>query len=265
MVLFVLEAHGALHFGRGVDESAECIPGEGMVVTAGVDVLELAGFVIVTLSVRSFEEESFNFVGRVEGVLFLLEEFVGVSLQNAANVARVGCAALVDDFAENQHLAGSEDVGGRPVERSPIDAKAKVALALCGEAADGGAVEGQVVPALEQELLVIVEHVQAAFEIAEEDGNGLNALLITEILGPLFAHLVRGRAIPALLLCLEVEFFQFVVGQCQEIAQFSGHGYRSVSFEVSARFRQNYKTNTGKLKWLVSTLTLELGRIARGG
>src|SRR5579872_106498 len=265
MVFFVLEAHGALYFGGGVDERAERITGKRMVVTAGVDVLELAGFVIVTFGVGSFEEEAFNFVGSVERVLLFLEEFVGVSLQDTADIARVGSAALVDDFTENQHFAGAKDVGGRPVKRSPVDAEAKVALALCGEATDGGAVEGQVVPTLEQELLVIVEHVQAAFEIAEEDGDGLDAFLVAEILCPLFPNFVRGRAIPALLLCLEVEFFQFVVGQCQEIAQFSGHGYRSVSFEVSARFRQNYKTNTGKLKWLVSTLTLELGRIARGG
>ncbi len=105
-------------------------------------------------------------------------EFVGESLEHAANVAGVGCAALVDDFAEHQHLAGAEDVGRRPVERGPIDAQAQIAFALCGEAADGGAVEGEVVLALQQELLVVVEHVQPAFEIAEEHGHGLDPLLV---------------------------------------------------------------------------------------
>ena len=38
--------------------------------------------------------------------------------------------------------------------------------------------------------------------------------------------------ISALILRFEIEFFEFVVGQCQEIAQFSRHGYRSVSFDV---------------------------------
>ncbi len=48
---------------------------------------------------------------------------------------------------------------------------------LGGEAADGGAVEGQVVPALDEKLLVVIEHVEAAFEIAEEHGDGLDALV----------------------------------------------------------------------------------------
>ena len=42
VVLFVLEAHGALHFGGGVDERAQRIAGQRVVVAAGVHVLELA-------------------------------------------------------------------------------------------------------------------------------------------------------------------------------------------------------------------------------
>ena len=47
VVLFVLEAHRALHFGGGVDEGAQRIAGQRVIVAAGVDVFELAGFVIV--------------------------------------------------------------------------------------------------------------------------------------------------------------------------------------------------------------------------
>ena len=47
--------------------------------------------------------------------------------------------------------------------------------------------------------------------------------------------LSSGDAVPALLLCLQVQFFEFVVGQCQEIAQFVGHGCRSFSFAVDVR------------------------------
>ena len=230
VVFFVLESHGALHFGSGVDKSAQGIAGQRVIVAAGVDVFEFAGFVIMALGVGAFEEEALNFVGGVEGVALFLEQILGVSLEHAANVAGVGCAALVDDFAEHQHLAGAEDIGGRPVERAPVDAEAQVAFALCGEAADRRAVEGEVVPALEQELLVVVEHVQPAFEIAEEHGHGLDPLFVGQVLEAVFLDLVRCDAVPALLLRLKVEIFQFVVGECQEIAQFSGHGCPSVSF-----------------------------------
>jgi hypothetical protein len=69
VVLLVLEAHGPLHFGRGVDELAEGIEGQGVVVAAGVDELELAGFVVALLGVFAGEEEAFDLVGRVEGVV----------------------------------------------------------------------------------------------------------------------------------------------------------------------------------------------------
>ena len=153
----------------------------------------LPGFVIVPLGVEALEEEAFDFVGGVERVAVLLVELVGVAFEHAANVGGVGRAALVDDFAEDQHFAGAEDVGGRPVERAPVDAQAKIAFALRGEAADRGAVEGEVVPALEQKLLVVVEHVQAAFEVAEEHGHGLDALLVGQILEALFLNLVERR------------------------------------------------------------------------
>ena len=46
VVLLVLEAHGALHFGGGVDERAQRIAGQGVIIAAGIHVFELAGFVI---------------------------------------------------------------------------------------------------------------------------------------------------------------------------------------------------------------------------
>ena len=114
MILLILEAHGALHFGGGVDERAQRIAGQRVIVAAGVDVLELAGFVIVALGVGALEQEAFNFVGGVERVALLLVQLVGVALEHAANVGGVGRAVLVDDFAEDQHLAGAEDVGRTP-------------------------------------------------------------------------------------------------------------------------------------------------------
>ena len=58
MVLLILEAHGALHFGRGVDEGAQRVAGQRVIVSAGVDVFELAGFVVAPLRVRSRETGS---------------------------------------------------------------------------------------------------------------------------------------------------------------------------------------------------------------
>jgi hypothetical protein len=77
VVLLVLEAHGALHFGRGVDELAQGIERQDVVVAAGVDELELAGLVVALLGVFAGEEEALNLVGGVERVLLLLVELVG--------------------------------------------------------------------------------------------------------------------------------------------------------------------------------------------
>ena len=79
MVLLVLEAHGALHFGAAVDEQAQRIAGQRVVVAAGVDVLELAGLVIVPLGVRALEEEAFDFVGRVQRVAVLFVQALRVA------------------------------------------------------------------------------------------------------------------------------------------------------------------------------------------
>jgi len=45
---------------------------------------------------------------------------------------------------KTRQLAVAEDVGGNPVEGAPVDAQAQIAFLLGGEAADGGAVEGEV-------------------------------------------------------------------------------------------------------------------------
>src|SRR5581483_6332774 len=80
MVLFVLEAHGALHFGGGVNESAKRIAWQRVVIATGIDVLEFSGFVKAALRIGTFEEEPFNLVGRVQRVAFLLVEGFGIAL-----------------------------------------------------------------------------------------------------------------------------------------------------------------------------------------
>src|SRR6476659_5151258 len=135
MVLLVLKSHGALHFGGCVDERAQKIAGQRMVVAAGVDVLELAGLVVMALSVGSLEQETLDFISGVQGVALFVVKPGRETLQHTPDVARVRGAILVDDFPEDQDFAATEEVGGRPVESRPVDAEAKVAFALRSEAA----------------------------------------------------------------------------------------------------------------------------------
>jgi hypothetical protein len=186
----------------------------GVIVAAGADELEFVGFAILLLSVLAGEEEALDFGGGVERVTVLFELFVGVGLEHAAHVARVGAAVLVDDVAEDHYLAGAEDVGRNPIEGAPVNAQAQIALLLRRKAADRRAVEGQVLIGLEQELLVVVEQVKAAFEVAEQHGDSLDPLLIGQVLQPLLTNLVGRNAIGAVCLGLQVEFFQLLVGEC---------------------------------------------------
>ena len=127
MVLLVLEAHGALHFGGRVDEAAQRIAGQRMVVAAGVDVVELAGLMIVALGILAIEDETFDFVGGVEGVALGVVQVVGVGLEDAADIGGVGRAVLVDDVAEDQDFAVAEVVGR--VSRRRRSMQAQVARA----------------------------------------------------------------------------------------------------------------------------------------
>src|SRR5262249_39039326 len=124
MVLFVLKAHRALDFGGGVDEDAQRVSGQRVIIAAGVDVLEPAGFVIASLGVGSLEEEAFDLVGRIGGIALLLMQAIGELLENAAHVGGVGFASLVDDVAKNQNFARTENIRRRPVEGAPIHTEA---------------------------------------------------------------------------------------------------------------------------------------------
>src|ERR1700738_495170 len=107
-----------------------------------------------------------------------------ISLQNGAKVGSIRPPLLIDDLAEDHHLSRAENICRTPVEGGPIDSQPQVALFLRCEASDGRAVEGQVVPALDEKLLVVIEHVQPTFEVAEEQGYGLDPFLVCEVLEP---------------------------------------------------------------------------------
>ena len=78
MVLLILEAHGALHLGCGVDKGAQGIAGKGMIVTAGIDVLEFARLSVTPLGVDTRKEKAFDFVGGIQGVAVLFVLFLGI-------------------------------------------------------------------------------------------------------------------------------------------------------------------------------------------
>jgi murein endopeptidase len=63
----------------------------------------------------------------------------------------------------------------------------------------------------EQELLVVVEQVEAAFEVGEEHSYGLDPLLVGQVLQPLLANLMGGHAIVSVGLGFQVEFFQLLI------------------------------------------------------
>jgi hypothetical protein len=71
VILFVLEAHRALHFSSGIDELAQRIERQRVIVAAGVDEIEAARLVELALGIRTGKEEAFNLVGGIERVALL--------------------------------------------------------------------------------------------------------------------------------------------------------------------------------------------------
>src|SRR5258707_3363850 len=178
MVFLILKAHGALYFRRGIDEGAQWVARQRMVIAAGVHIVELAGFVVATLGICALEEEALNFVGGVERIAFFLVHVISELFEQAADIGGVWLAAFVDDVAEDQDFAGAKNIRRAPIKCTPIHGQAKVAFTLRRKTADGRSVKSEVVPALDQEFLVIVQHVQAAFKVTDENRNGLDALFI---------------------------------------------------------------------------------------
>src|SRR5260370_41773309 len=223
VVFLVLETHGSLHFGGSINKRAQRIAGECMVVTAGIDVFEFAGFVVTPLRVLALEKESFDFIGGVECVAFFLVEIISVALQHSPDVSGVRRTVFVNHVAEDQNFAGAEDIRRRPIKRSPIHRQPQVALALRGEPPNRGTVERQIIPAFDQKLLVVIEHVQAAFEVAEQHGHGFDALFIRQILEAFFLNLVFGNSFLTLLLGFQIQLLQLIIGKGEKISQFVRH------------------------------------------
>src|SRR5579862_7566237 len=148
MIFLILKTHRPLHFRTGIDESAQNITGQRVIVAARVYILELAGLVIAALRVGPLKQKTLNFVGGVQRVTLLLVEVIRIGFQNASDVSTVRCPAFVDDIAEHQHFAGSKDVRRTPIKSAPVDSETEIALALCRKAADGRTIKCKIVPTL---------------------------------------------------------------------------------------------------------------------
>src|SRR4051812_43458670 len=194
-----------------------------MVIAAGVHVFKLTRLMITALGVDALEQEAFDFIRRIQRVSLLLVQRVCKALQDAANVRGISGSSFVDHFAKDQHLARAKNVCWPPIERTPVDAQPQVALSLRGEAANRGSVKSKIVPTLDQKLLVVVQHMQTTFKIAEQYGYGFDPFLVSEILEPFFLDKVGCYPFLPLLFGLQVQLFQLVVGNRQKITQFGRH------------------------------------------
>ena len=235
VILLVLEAHGALHFGCRVDKHAQRIERQHVIVAAGVDEIELARLVIALLGVLAGKQEALNLSRRVQGVAQFLIQLFRVVLQHAAQVARIRAAVFIDHIAEDQHFTVAENIGRHPVESAPVDAQAQVAFLLRRESANRRAVESQVFVGAEQKLLVIVEQVQASLKIGEQDSHGLDALLVREIFEAFFTNFAGSCALGAVSFGLQVQCFKLLVGECEKIPIIRGHKTPLVQVEVWQR------------------------------
>src|SRR6185437_13579195 len=101
-----------------------------MIIAAGIHVFEFVGLVVAPLGVSTLKEKAFNFIGSVERVALFLVHLCGKDFQIAADVRAVGRTAFVDHIAKHQYFAGTKDIRWCPVKRTPVQAKAKIALTL---------------------------------------------------------------------------------------------------------------------------------------
>src|SRR5512145_2935432 len=115
MVLLVGEAERTLDFRRRVDETAQRVSRQRVVVAAGRDEFEAAGFAVAAFGIASVEQETLDLVRRVRDH-FLLGELGAIGLEPRAEVPRVDRAVLILHLTEDENLAGAEYIGRQPVE-----------------------------------------------------------------------------------------------------------------------------------------------------
>jgi hypothetical protein len=128
---------------------------------------------------------------------------------------------------------------------------------LLREAADGRAVEGQVVRRLEQELLVVVQHVQPALEVGEAHRHRLEPALVGQVLDALLAHLADVHALDTLALGFQVHLLELVVRDLEEVPKPGPTGQVRVLHVSSIDLRmQEFITIDGPIRLFLGMASL---------
>ena len=113
MVLLVREAHRALHLGGGVDELAQRVAGQRVVVAAGRDELEVPGLVVAALGVAALEEEALDLVRDVADRAVLREQLRrGTAFERARMSARYGVPSRSRTSPKTSTLPGPKTSDG---------------------------------------------------------------------------------------------------------------------------------------------------------
>ena len=185
VVLLVPEAHRALRLGRGVYEGLQRRQRQGMEVAAARDKLEAGDLVVGLLGGQPFYHEALHLAGHFGRYAAQFFKLLRQGHQQGAEVGFVGRLIAVQHGAEHYDLARPENVGRQPEDAAPVHAQAQVRFLLRGKAADGGAIEGQVVAGVQEIVLVVVQHVEAPLYVREADRHGLQALFLLQVV-PVF-------------------------------------------------------------------------------
>ena len=128
------EAHRALRLGRGVDEAAQRVARQRVVVAAGRDELELARLVVVALGVAALEQEALDLVGRVARPCRpSCRARRGTASAGRACPPSYGVPSRSSTSPKTSTLPGAEDVGRQPVEGRPVDRRGAGPTPACCE------------------------------------------------------------------------------------------------------------------------------------
>ena len=76
---------------------------------------------VAPFGIEAFEEEALDLAGRVERVAFLRIAFVCELFEGTANITGKRPSLTIEDIAEDEHLARTEDVRRSPIKRAPVE------------------------------------------------------------------------------------------------------------------------------------------------
>src|SRR5262249_20603213 len=121
VVLLIAEAHGSDGIRCGIDELAQPVQRQGMVVAAGSDHLETILGVVLLLGIDATQYEALQLRRHISLKAVLALNLSGIILETDTEVRLVGRVIAIADISKNQYLAGSEDIRRQVGDAGPID------------------------------------------------------------------------------------------------------------------------------------------------